>query len=403
MGTIYVSVPVLPLHYQANLDNIFLTCLFHSSDLKKYGTRVLLTKLIDELNYLETVGIEVTLPEGTERIFFVVALVIGDNLGLNTILGFTESFSATYCCRFCKSPKIQMQHLIYENELVLRNIDNYLNDVCINDVRLTGIKEDSIWNDIKSFHVTQNMSVDIMHDLLEVICPYEIALILYQFIFIDQYFSLSVLNSKIEYFNYGEDCNKPPLISVDDIKNERLRMSASEMLVFIQKAGLIFGYLVPDGDKHWKLFLILREIMSIVTAKFVQYEAYHYLKILIADHHSIYLNLFNKPLKPKHHFMIHYPSVMKNIGPLALIWCMRFEAKHRELKQCANAVSSRVNITKTIALKQQLNVCHRFLCGKILNEKLELGQILTQHGASEPWSSIKEYLFLMPSVENLYI
>lgn len=35
------------------------------------------------------------------QIFFTLAYIVRDNLGLNTILGFTKSFNAKNCCRIC--------------------------------------------------------------------------------------------------------------------------------------------------------------------------------------------------------------------------------------------------------------------------------------------------------------
>lgn len=37
------------------------------------------------------------------RVYFPLLLIAGDNLGLNSLLGFSESFSADYFCRLCIS------------------------------------------------------------------------------------------------------------------------------------------------------------------------------------------------------------------------------------------------------------------------------------------------------------
>lgn len=52
--------------------------------------------------------------------------------------------------------------------------------------------------------------------------------------------------------------------------------------------------------------------------------------------------------------MVHYPLIIKNVGPLSIFWSMRFEVKHKELKETANSIPSRKNITLTLAIKQQL-------------------------------------------------
>jgi len=54
-------------------------------------------------------------------------LILEDNLGLNSILGF-ESFNSNYFCRFCKIHKNETKYQPVENEESLRIIDNYNND-----------------------------------------------------------------------------------------------------------------------------------------------------------------------------------------------------------------------------------------------------------------------------------
>jgi len=46
----------------------------------------------------------------------------------------------------------------------------------------------------------------------------------------------------------------------------------------------------------------------------------------------MYTHFFNDTLKPKHHFLIHYPSIIEQSGPPRNYWCFRFEGKHKELK-----------------------------------------------------------------------
>lgn len=75
----------------------------------------------------------------------------------------------------------------------------------------------------------------------------------------------------------------------------------------------------------------------------------------IAAHHTLYKNLFMLPLHPKHHNLLHYPYIMeKHLSTL------RYESKHQELKKSANVVTSRVNITQTLAKKHQLKLSHKF-------------------------------------------
>lgn len=374
IAAFYLTIPIIPSQFNSQLENIFLIQLVRSNYLKEFEKRIIFSKLINELKFLEEEGIVLNLPQGNVKVYFLLALIVGDNLGLNTILGFTESFSSNYFCRFCKIPKRLTRTLsIYNNES-LRNKENYEIDSNTMDYNTTGIKEKCVWHEIPSFHVTTNYSVDIMHDILEGVAPYEIALILNYFIGVKKYFSLSSLNLSIKFFYYGPDeKNKPPCINYLHLKNNTVKMSASEMLVFVRYLPLLCGPFVPKTDKYWKLFLLLKEILSLTLSKYIQPGVSILLKSLITEHHSLFLKLCNVTLKPKHHLMLHYSDIMEQIGPLSSIWCMRFEAKHRTLKQASNVVASRKNICKTLSLKQQLNFCWRMVNHKGFDNSLKIG------------------------------
>lgn len=78
---------------------------------------------------------------GEERqVYFDLGLLIGDNLGLNSMLGFVESFAAKYFCRFCKSPNHVTATQCVEDASTLRTFNNYNEDVTVNDYSLNGIK-----------------------------------------------------------------------------------------------------------------------------------------------------------------------------------------------------------------------------------------------------------------------
>jgi hypothetical protein len=141
-------------------------------------------------------------------------------------------------------------------------------------------------------------------------------------------------------------------------------MTASQCLCLCRYLGLMIGDLIPRGNKYWKLYLFLHEIVLLTTSPDIQKECHILLKNVIEEHHELYVELFNTTLKPKHHHMIYYPRVMKLIGPLVHCWSMRFESKHKELKGFANSTASRVNITYSLALKHQLKFSDRLLSSR---------------------------------------
>lgn len=86
----------MPPEESSKLDNIFLAYLFKSNDRKKFGNQRIFQVIINELKYLNG---------KSEKIYFELGLLIGDNLGQNQILGLVQNFNRNFCCRFCKVEK----------------------------------------------------------------------------------------------------------------------------------------------------------------------------------------------------------------------------------------------------------------------------------------------------------
>lgn len=170
---------------------------FHNyRDHKELGNKIL-SHVVDQTVDLSINGITISVNK-KQRILFRLMFIVGDNLGLNTILGFSKGFNGHYYCRVCTVAKKEVQSLFNEKEKYIRTRNDYLNCV-INST--FGIKEECIFNKIPYFHVTENLSIDPMHDLLEGVCRYDIAKILNNFIYIEQFFTLEVFNELFTIIN----------------------------------------------------------------------------------------------------------------------------------------------------------------------------------------------------------
>ena len=215
-GAVYLSIPCLPPEFQAKIENIFLFILFNSLDRTSFTNSIVFQKTFEELKFLQNTGITLNLPTGKQTLYFDLALIIGDNLGLHSIFGFTESFRANKFCRFCLTQSKKINSILKESDCILRNIENYDSLLALNDVTKSGIKSNCVFNEIPGFHVTENPAVDVMHDFLEGVCRYDVALLLHYFIYVRKYFTLDDLNVKLRAFYYGpnKSINKPPEILV---------------------------------------------------------------------------------------------------------------------------------------------------------------------------------------------
>ncbi|KAB0804462.1 hypothetical protein PPYR_01432 [Photinus pyralis] len=148
IGATYVSLACIPPELATLLENILVCCLFYSSDRTAFGNKKIFSKLMDELIFLETQGITINFNAKKINVYFTVVTVLGDNLGLNSILGFTESFQANNFCRICKSTKAESKTQFVEDPSQIRTEENYLQDV---ETLSAGIKEPCMWRTLPKF------------------------------------------------------------------------------------------------------------------------------------------------------------------------------------------------------------------------------------------------------------
>lgn len=398
-GAVYLSIPCLPIYMQSKLENIFLFLLFNTLDRNKIDLKIIFSRVISELNFLENEGISISLANGLEKkILFKLVVVTGDNLGLQTLFGFFESFSANFFCRFCFVPKSLINTIFTEDNCELRDASNYDKH---------GVKRPCVFHEVGDFHVTKNVVVDNMHDWLEGIVRYDLSKILNYFIYEKRFFTITLLNERLQGFKYGkhEKRSAPPnIISFKNDKNEPTlnKMSASEMLCFLRIITLLLGRYVPVDNPHWKLLIALRNLVEIVFSRSIHKDTWIYFKILYKEYLEQLQELFpHYSVKPKHHIGVHYPSVMRKMGPLCNINSMRFESKHRPSKITASISLSRVNVQKTLAIKHQLSMCNRFLKKQGNNgNDFKYGPI-SQVTDELIIKQVKEHLSEMDDVDNI--
>ena len=178
-------------------------------------------------------------------------------------------------------------------------------------------------------------------------------------------FRLEHLNERINSFEYGQEeiTNKIPNIRQEHIQTKKnLKMSASEMLSFTSFFIILIGDKVPEDNITWELYILFRKIISILTSP--RYLEGHLLLLeaQIPQFLSTYQSLYGE-LRYKFHNMIHIVRILKENRPLVLFWTMRYESKHRELKQSAVSTSSKVNVLKTLGIRSQLRLAYLRLTG----------------------------------------
>lgn len=96
----------------------------------------------------------------------------------------------------------------------------------------------------------------------------------------------------------------------------------------------------------------------------------NYLESLIAEYLGKLTFLFKDCVKSKHHLLPHYPRVSKHFGPIWHLSTIRCVSKNRISKRKAHVSRNRQNVTKTLAIKSQLQASDRFLRNNNLELKL---------------------------------
>ncbi|KAK3913055.1 Telomere zinc finger-associated protein [Frankliniella fusca] len=234
---VYFTIANLNPSLRSKVSSKHLVMIIRESVIKSVGINKCFQKLRDDLADLERNGIMLK----SENIKVVVEYGIGDNLGQHFIGGFVQSFSGTYCCRFCN-----VKRKIYKrNPTVtcsLRTRDSYRR--CVFRSRLLGkpyhgIKEDSIFNTLKYFHSATHLVPCCAHDILEGVISWDLSGIIASLVK-SKFFSYNLLNRRIKNFRCsGADApNKPACVNV---KGQKLGGHAVQNWTLLRILPFIIG------------------------------------------------------------------------------------------------------------------------------------------------------------------
>ena len=388
IGAVYMALRCCDPFFYCKVNEIRLIMLMLSKQREKYGNEKIFKPLIDDIDRLENIGIVVN----QEKVKFKFIGLNGDNLGLHSLLGFSESFSADFICRFCKMQKKDLHRSCCLDMGILRTPDNY-------SIGKEGVFSNSAFNRIESFHCTTNYVVDAMHDLYNGVAIYVLSKV-FKFFIDNKYFTLQQLNESISELNLKSinKTNKPTHIREQNLAKGSLPLSCSEMKLLIYYIPVLIGEFVPEGCQHWRLVLLLREIALITSAKKICASSLDYLDSVVSEHNQLYLDLFKDPLKPKFHYLLHYKDIILKSGPMSHLWSFRFEAKHQTLKEYANVCKSRVDICMSIANRIQMMMAASLNSAKTCNISPSLSK-----KTSENSYKILEYRGIRCKVDNFIL
>lgn len=132
-------------------------------------------------------------------------------------------------------------------------------------------------------------------------------------------------------------------------------MKATQCWALLKYLPLVIGDKVPEGDKHYQLLLQLSELVDVAFSTRFTPGMVTYMKGLISDHLTMFVELYGKQVavKPKHHFLVHLPTIVLKSGPLVGMSCLKYELKNSFFKRSSHIVCNFINICKTLANRRQ--------------------------------------------------
>ena len=418
-----------PRFQRSSVDRLQLGLVFKEKHLRKHKYSKIFKCLVDDLILLERDGVEITEPI-PRRVKAGLLLYSGDNLESHMVGGFSASFSSKDVCRHCRIQYNNLQENIhnFDGDAIhqpwtvaeydghkLREEENDevddQSDISIEDSDLFtefeepverdssddteeevetgtpvqhdynyGIKWKCAFNVLKSFHCVTSMPVDSMHDLMEGVIPQDLLGIL-RLLILNGWFTLEEYNLALKNLKYShqESSNKPQEVPSSP-RIKKLSGKAVSNWVHIRNFPLILylkGWVLDENDSIFQLAMKLHELTERLTAEIFRPHEVWVLEDVIIEYLDFRKAVFDEyPVigraKPKHHFLVHYPSFISKFGPSSGYWTARYESKHRVAKSTAESSKNFINISKTISHRQQNRLCSVYYHGMFSCEKFKL-------------------------------
>uniref|UniRef100_A0A914XA41 Uncharacterized protein n=1 Tax=Plectus sambesii TaxID=2011161 RepID=A0A914XA41_9BILA len=405
LGVFYYCIRNLPNHMNCHSANIHLLCIGYTMDFKECGYEKIMGILQKEFSELENNGFSYN----GRKLKVVLLNVIGDNLGLNTILGLKQRFWGVHFCRFCHASTETIQTTFVEDQFHLRSkaeFDNLTDQEREHYLREHGLSGSSVLNSLQYFHTFENYSVDLMHDILEGHGQH-IANLVIRHLIRSTALSVDILNRQIAWFPYGrtDRKNRPTEIPADRLRGNpcnTVSQRAAQSWCLLRLLPLLLRRYVSVDDPVWAFYVEFLLLLELLFAPVIAADSLPVLKADIRRHLSQFKQLFpDQQLTPKSHFLVHYPRIIEEMGPPYFFWCMHMEMKHNFLKRYAHINQNYRNLPLTLAKKHQMYAANVVLSGSFIKAELDRGGIEWKVVSAEAWCDSLLLAFPQLSADSL--
>ena len=445
---IFWTLADIPRSQRSQIDRIQLALVVKEKVMRKYGEQLIYENLIKDLHKLEE-GIDISDQGAPSKIVKCgLLLYAADNLEAMQVGGFSTCFSSYDICRHCHCQYEDLVDNIHdydgdtahnhwteeeydaivtaiEREGVQtgeKDVEQVLDlfcepnssddseDDCDSDESFHsdetfggddrfGLRKCCPLNELNAFHAVYGFPPDLLHDLFEGVVAQDLLGVI-KILSHEGWFTLLDYNSSIKRqdFKSYERNDKPELIKT--FKAHKLSGKAVSIWTHLRNFGFIIKPFVLDID-HMALSLGL-SLASIVerlaAAEIREYEVDILEDAIIEylDHRKIvfgsYPDLLGK-VKPKHHYLVHYPDAIRNFGPCLAYWTGRFESKHRVSKGLAESAKNFKNISLTVSVRQQKRMASKFYNGLFETQNIKLPlTVLNRADVEKDQTSVGSYI-----------
>ncbi|KAF7641019.1 hypothetical protein LDENG_00299320, partial [Lucifuga dentata] len=304
-----------------------------------------------------------------------------------------------YFCRFCTATQAQIQTHDVGDEFCLRTKASH---DCVVEAVVQGCSQSQfgvqgdcvLRQSLQYFHMVTGFPPDVLYDLFEGIVPVELALC-FEAMINCKYFTLEYLNRKTVSFPYQhtDKVDRPQPIPKTFAVKRMIGGNGHENTMLLRLLPLMTGKNVPEGDGAWAVLMDLKEVVELVLAPVFTEESIQYLQSKIRDHKQVLQEVFpDYKLRPKHHYLEHYPELIRRFGPLVHLWTMRFEGKHRFFKRVVHDTQNFKNVLKTVATRYQHMVAYHLSAPLVFKPHQQISNVSSMMTSVLPEKIAKQYI-----------
>jgi hypothetical protein len=166
-------------------------------------------------------------------------------------------------------------------------------------------------------------------------------------------FDIDDLNLILERFEYGRIDRRNNILPFSTTESKYMKLKGAQMYLFLRIFPIIGSDLLQKNENYLNLLHLIRICKFFFCHKFKLHELGLIEREIFLFFQKFKLLYPDASIIPKLHYLVHYPRLIKEFGPLKECWTMRFEAKHQYFKNLMPKIHCFKNVTNTLVKRHQ--------------------------------------------------